>query len=271
MAAQQYYTAQEAMKKLGIAKSTFYTYVNEGRIQKRLPPHKQRGAYFLASEIDNLAIGSEGIKQRTKERSKTIFRRALPQDAQEMYELAQTAMARSGGYGIEAEKRLNYLTFPTSEIGHVLVKDGHIIGFFTLLPVTHKTLIQLMRGEVRASQILPEDFARFEPGEKIDCFIWEVIADPDEKQTGAKVIRKMLSFLHTLGKRGVEIEGLYAKATSPEGIDLSRKMGMHEMHLSGLSRLDYVPFEVKIAEMSNTFTKNYVQALKNYKKRHSKK
>lgn len=268
MATKQYYTAQEAMRKLGVSKTTFYEYVKDGRITKKLPPRKQRGAFFLARDVDDLASALRGfVKQYSETKETTVFRPARPEDAPEMFELGERIMSRSGGYGIPVESLLPFLAIPNSEVGHVLVRDEHIIGYFTVLPLNHDTLLQVMRREIRAREVKPEELAKFEPGNPIDCFLWEVMSDPYQKHIGQYLIGKMLTFFHSLGKRGIDIQGIYATATSREGISLCHKMGMQQMNLPEVIQPNWIPFEWKIQEQKNWLTKNYIQALKSYKKR----
>ncbi len=94
----QYYTAQEAMDILGMKKGLFYYYVNERSIEKHLPPGRKRGAYFLASDIDELATSLRGfVKQYSEEKKETIFRVARPEDAEGMYQLGERIMRPGGG------------------------------------------------------------------------------------------------------------------------------------------------------------------------------
>ena len=264
----QYYTAQEAMDKLGMKKGLFYYYVNERNIEKHLPPGRKRGAYFLASDIDELAASLHGfVKQYAEDKKKTIFRPARPEDAQEMYELGQRIMSRSGGYGIKPELLIPYLSMPDSEIGHVMIRDGHIIGYFTIVPLRHEQMLQRMKKERYIADFKPEELPTFGPEEPIDCFIWEIMSDPEQKHVGQYLIGKLLTFFHALGKRGVNIEGIYATSTSREGINLARRMGMKLMNLPEVIQPNYMPFELKIQETRNWLTKNYIQAFKSYKKR----
>lgn len=264
----EYYTAQEAMEKLGMKKGLFYYYVNERHIEKHLPKGRQRGAYFLAKDIEELATSIKGfIQQYSEEKKKTIFREARPEDAQEMYELGEKIMGRIGGYGIKPEQLMPFLSMPNSEIGHVLIKEDHIIGYFTIVPLRHKQLMQRMMKEIYIADFKPEELPTFDPGEPIDCFIWEVMSNPEQKHVGQYLISKMLTFFHDLGKRGVEIQGIYATATSREGINLSRRLGMKVMDLPEVIAPNYMPFELKIQENKNWLTINYIKALESYKRR----
>ncbi len=267
---EDFYTAKEARTKLRVTEDKFQYLVRTRTIEKIVPPGRTYGLYARA-EIDKLASTLNTLAaEHGKEREKTLFRIARLEDSQEMYELAQRVLERSGEHAITAEGRTHYLALPKSEICHVLVRNRHIIAFFTILPLKHDKMMHLMYDKVQASNIPVEDYAKFAPGEAIDCFIWEVMADPDNKHIGAYTIKKMLNFFHILGKRGVEIGGLYVKATSPVDIDVCRKLHMKEMPSSEATQLNYTPFEMNVQETSNTFTRNYLQALKSYKKRYVK-
>lgn len=272
-----YYNAQEAMRKLGISKSTFYYYVEEGRIHKYLPPHRKRGAFFLTTEIDEMANAQQRLRPSLSDgKQKTVFRSARYEDAQEIYELARYDRKTAKYSGTVAENRATYLSashtgiepiLPDMEIGHVLERDGHIIGLFSILPLKYETLMRLMKKEMRIDEISLEELAQYEPEEHVHCFIWKVAADSDDKHVGAHLIKKMLTFFHKLGKRGVEIDGVYAIATSHEEIHLCRRAGFTPIDLPGGTRSDWMPFELKIGSNRNRFTKNYLQAIKSYRKR----
>lgn len=264
----KYYTAQEAMDKLGMKKGLFYYYVNERQIEKHLPPHRQRGAYFLVEDIEELGASLRGfVKQYSEEKKRTIFRAARPEDAQGMYELGERIMRRSGGYGIPTESLIPFLAVPNSEVGHVLIRDGEIIGYFTILPLKHEQTMQVMSREIKTREVDPKDLATYAPGEQVDCFVWEVMSDPDQKHIGQYLIGKLLSFFHNLGKRGVDINGVYATASSREGIGLCRRLGMRLMDLPEVIQPNFMPFEWKIKENRNWLTKNYIQAFQSYQKR----
>ncbi len=230
-----YYNAQEAMRKLGISKSTFYYYVEEGRIHKHLPPHRKRGAFFLASEIDEMANAQQSLRQPLSEgKQKTVFRSANNEDIQEIYELAQYDRKSLKHSGAVAENSPTYVStshaaigpiMPDLEIGHVLIRDGHIIGFFSILPLKYETLMRILKKDVNIDEIIPKELLQYEPEEHVQCFIWKVVADFDNKHIGAHLINKMLTFFHTLGKQGVEIDGVYAVATSREEVKFCRRAG----------------------------------------------
>ena len=255
-------TSEEAIEKLGIPRSTFFTKVKKGEIVKELPAGRERGARYRIVTSNEKRLSTKDALENM------VFRRALPEDAQGMYELGESIMSKQGGYGIRAEKLRPLLEIPNSEIGHVLIKDGRIIGYFTIVPLKHKQIMQKMKREINIVDIPVDELPNFEPGIPIDCFMWEIMSDPREKGIGQYLISKILKFFHALGKRGVEIEGIYAVGSSIEGISLARRLGMKLMNLPKEPR--YMPFELKIQENKNWITKDYILALESYKRRENK-
>lgn len=271
----EFLTSREIRETYNIPKSTLHTKVNELGIKGVLPVGKQRGAKFAPEDVERIleSLGkNKPGKDLRQAENQIIFRSAYPEDAQDIHELGERVMSRSREHSVPTKILLQFLSLPGSEVGHVLVKNGHIIGYFTFVPLSHDKVMQIMRKEesslfhqLRTRNLLPEDLAQFEPDEPIDIFVWEVIAD--QKITGRYLIEYMGKFLHTLGKRGVNIVGVYAVATTPQGRDLCQRMGMKRMSLPQITQLDWTPFEWKIQENKNWLTKNYIQAIKSYKKR----
>ncbi|TMC13814.1 MAG: hypothetical protein E6J34_24410 [Chloroflexi bacterium] len=197
-----FYTAKEARTKLGVTEDKFQYMVRTEQIRKIVLPGRKYGMYSQ-SEIDELSAALTGfVQEYNKDKPKQTFRTARPEDAEEMHNLGQRVMEQSGGYGIPPENLIPFLSMPNSEIGHVLIREHHIVGYFTIVPLYHDKLMQRMREETTISQIKPEELASFEPGRPIDCFVWEVIVDPEQKHVAAYLIGKILTFFHTLGKRG---------------------------------------------------------------------
>lgn len=271
----EFLTSKEIIETYGVPKSTLDKKIKALGIKGELPPGRQRGARFTREDVERVleSLGkTEPGKDIRPTKNRIILRRAYPEDAQEMHELGERVMSSSREHSAPTKILLQFLSLPGSEIGHVLVKNGRIIGYFTFVPLTHDKVLQIMRKEesslfhqLRTRNLLPEDLAQFEPDEPIDIFVWEVIAD--QKITGRYLIEHMGNFLHTLGKRGVDIEGVYAVATTPVGRALCRRIGMKRMNLPQITLPDWTPFEWKIQENKNWLTKNYIQAIKSYKKR----
>lgn len=265
------YTAKEAWQKLGVTEDKFQYMVRTGQVNKVILPGRKRGMYSRA-EIDALAAELNGPEQRIAEdedQENTFFRRASVADVSEMYSIGVRIMSQSGiDFQVLPRTRTleEWLNNPFSEVGHVLLNRRDIIGYIIMLPLKHEQIMQIMTKELSFEELEFRNLASLESGEPIDLFIVAIITDPSKKNTGAYLIRKMLKFFHTLGKQGIEIEGIYATAYSHESRALCLSIGMHEMTLPRELR-SWIPFEMKVKETTNRYTRNYLQALKSYKEK----
>jgi len=124
----------------------------------------------------------------------------------------------------------------------------------------------ILSRKIRLRQIPVERYVPLEPEKPFDMYIGDVAADPNIKQVSVHLIGKMLTYFHHLGKQGIEIEGIYALASSREGVNMCRKVGMKPMNLPG-TEPSLVPFELRIQENVNRFTEDYIKALRAYKKK----
>jgi len=249
------YTAKEARNKLGVTKDKFQYMTRTGQVKKVILPGRTYGMYSR-SEIDELAAELNGPEQQIVEDEdleKFFFRRASVADISEMHSLEVRSMSQSGiAFQVLPRTRTleEWLNNPFSEVGHVLLNRRDIIGYIIMLPLKHEQMMQIMTREIYSDELEFRNLASLESGEPIDLFIVAIITDPSKKNTGAYLIRKMLKFFHTLGKQGIEIEGIYAPAYSHESRALCLSIGMHEMTLPREPR-SWIPFEMKVKETTN--------------------
>ena len=270
MAIKQYYNAQEAMDKLGVSKTKFYEYVNDGRISKKLDSNRQRGAFYPVSDVDNLAAALKGVvlAYNTEDEKERFFRVARLEDAPEVSRFSKYIFEPLGGHGTSEEVLFEWFKVPYLEIGHLLLERGKLIGYATILPLEHKQVMRIMHKEVRPSQIPVKDLPRLEPGKPIDMFIGDLAIDPERKQAVVYILGRLLTYFEELGKEGVEIEGIYATASTREGINICRRAGMKQMDMPDI-QTNWIPFELKVQGTKNILTKDYVRALNIYKRKHS--
>jgi len=268
MAKKDFYTAQEAMKKLGLAKSTFYDYVKDGRIpQPQLPSFRQRGAMFPAKQIDDLANAMKGLLISYHEEQQTYtFRIAKPEDAEALSKFSSYVFERVGGYGSPPEIFSEWFKKPFLEIGHLLLLNDQIVGYFTTHTLHDKQVKQVLNKEVRLSRIPIEDYEHLEPGKPLNIYIGDMAVDPNIKQLSVHLIGKMLSYFQNLGRQGIEIKNIYALASTREGVNICRKAGMKQIGTPKIET-DGVPFELKVQETQSILTDDYLRALRSYKRK----
>ena len=268
MAKKDFYTAQEAMKKLGLAKSTFYDYVKDGRIpQPQLPSFRQRGAMFPAKQIDELANAMQGLLVSYNEvQQQYTFRIAKPEDATALSKFSNYVFERVGGYGTPPEIYGEWFKNPFLEVGHILLNNDHIAGYFTTHPLSDTQIKQVLNREVRLSSIPTKDYETLEPGKPLNVYIGDMAVDPNIKQLSVHLIGKMLSYFQNLGRQGIEIKGIYALASTREGINICKKAGMIQVG-KPKTETDAVPFGLKVQENQSMLTDGYIRALKSYKRK----
>ncbi|HEU5227764.1 MAG TPA: hypothetical protein VFU49_08120 [Ktedonobacteraceae bacterium] len=195
-----------------------------------------------------------------------VFRVARPDDAIALSKFSEYSFEKVGGYGTPAEIFTNWFKNPYLEVGHILFHRGEIIGYFTTHPLHHELIMEVLSRKIRLRHIPIEQYAPLEPGKPFDMYIGDLAADQNIKQASVHLLGKMLTYLHNLGKQGIEIEGVYALASTREGIHICRRIGMKPMNLPG-TEPHIVPFELKIQETANKFTEDYIKALRAYKKK----
>jgi tetratricopeptide repeat protein len=274
------YTAKEARTKLGVTKDKFQYMTRTRQVKKVILPGRTYGMYSR-SEIDELAAelhgpeqliveGPEQLVVEDKDQEQIVFRKARATDVSEMDSLGARFMSQTGtAFQVLPPTRTLeewLMNNPFSEVGHVLLKRREVIGYSIILPLKHEQTMQIMSREINIEELESRDLASLESGEPIDLFIVAIITDPSKKDIGAYLIRKMLKFFHTLGKQGVEIAGIYAPAYSLESKALCLNIGMHEMTLPREPQ-SWIPFEMKVKETYNRYTRNYLLALKSYKEK----
>lgn len=197
---------------------------------------------------------------------KRTFRVARIEDAPAVSEFSKYVFEQLGGYGVSSEIFVEWFRVPYLEISHLLVEDGEIIGYYTILPFKHEQTTQVMQKEIKPSKIPVNELPRLEPGMPIDLFIGDVAVDPKRKNAVVYLLMKLFEYFENLGKQGVEVEGIYATASTRSGINTCRRVGMTQMDVPDVLP-DWIPFELKIQETKNRYTKDYIRALNIYKRK----
>lgn len=263
------YTAKEARNKLGVTVDKFQYMVRTGQVKKVVLPGRKYGMY-ARSQIDELAKSLSAFSEQYQEGEKNkpeypiFFRPATPRDITSMEQFARNVSARRGEDHEYTVSPPLFSSLPMSKFSYVFMRNDDVVGYFTIIPLKHDVLMKFMHNKLRDEDIRQDIIAEFEPGEPIDCIIWEIVSDPTKKCIGAYIIRKILKFFHTLGKQGVEIVGAYTIALSRDSRYYCRRVGMHRME-HPTTQTDWIPFEMKVKETTNRYTRNYLQALRSYK------
>lgn len=263
-----YYSASQAMRKLGIGSSTLYHFVGVGKIRRIVPPNMKEGYYFK-EDIDGMVRERE-LFLLTYSKDTSKFSKATEEDIRGIHEVCTSLWgSRTPGY----EVRLNsYKQNPS--IYYVIKKEGIVIGFLGLIPFRRDILEEIMNAGqndfyFRYQQILemPDSILPFIPEQPIYSLSLDMQikkGTPKEEQYGMRLIQGCMEVLEGLVKQHIVIEKLHASSGAEHAIKLARETGFIELpQLPGTTRKR---FEMDLAMTRSPFAKGYQEILKQRQK-----
>ena len=135
-----FYTAREAMEKLGLKKSTFYDLIKRGDIPEGIILPLRRHALYPKTTIDHLAEERARILgEYEQEPERLQFVIPTPEDFEQIVEIDSILFPEETRLSAEAlQKRLPY----NPEVTHILkdTKTGIILGYISMSPLKQDIL-----------------------------------------------------------------------------------------------------------------------------------
>lgn len=252
-----FYSSTEAMRKLGMVRSSFYDMVEKGKIKRIIPPGRSDG-YYPKVDIDRMAKAKElFILEYTQEPS--TFEQAKEKDIEGLYDVCKTLWRNTPSY----ETRLEWYK-KNPEMYYIVKQDNIIVGFLGITPIKRETLEKMM--ERPGLNETTEDILVFEDGVPIHGVFLEIGVRSDipiNKKYGRHLIEGGFSVLEKFATRGISIEKAYAHSRTPDGIRLCRKMGFKE--IPPAEGDNKVRFELELDVSSYPLLRNYQEIVKKYK------
>jgi hypothetical protein len=220
---ENFYTAAEARKRLGLPRSTFYYLVKKGTIKKVVFPGMKQGVYPRAA-IDRLALSIRALIDQYDAGS--VFAPATPEDLQAEVDIDLALYGRQGTTPLE--RRIERL-HRNPESNFVLRRSGEIVGHTAFYPVEHEYLMKLLHAEVSgipADKVLP-----WLVGVPLDVFFSVISVKPGfpldaARHAGLRLLAGVVSVLRSLARRGVIIETINCTSRTASGVKLARDLGM---------------------------------------------
>jgi predicted DNA-binding transcriptional regulator AlpA len=225
-----FYTASEAMKKLGYASSTFYEYVDAGKIKKVIPPGKKEG-YYLKAEIDKMIRAREAfILQYATDT--TLFEKAQEEDIQGITELCIDLFGKNGTANYET-RLAQYHSNP--DIFYVLRQEDLIVGYIGMFPLKKEAIKTIMSGaeesRFRNGLLTPENILPFKTGQANDVFLVIGVRQglPRSRVYGSRVISGAVEVMEQFARRDIIIKKLYGTSRTQDGIRIAKGMGFKQV------------------------------------------
>ena len=268
-APKNFYTAQEAIKKLGMPRATFFHLAKAGKI-KRVVPEGFTEGYYPKAEIDKMALAREMFTlQYTSDSS--IFRRAEEKDIQGITDLGITLFGTSTTPS--QENRLACWR-QNPDAYYVVEQDGLIVGWIALVPMKKEAIDVLMGYAKDATSLfvnmhqnvmLPENILPFKLEGARHVFLTVAARQglPRSKFYGMKLLTGGYEVLKEIARRGIFVENLYATSRTPDGVRLCRDLGFQEV---GANSIDGVKrFWLNIETTASPLFHQYQDIVKRYR------
>lgn len=233
-APKNFYTATEAIKKLGMPRATFFNLAKSGKIKRVIPDGFTEG-YYPKSEIDKMALAREMFTlQYTTDSS--IFRRAEEKDIQGITDLGVVLFGTSTTPSYES--RLACWK-KNPDAYYVIEQDDLIVGWIAMVPLKEEAIAVLMQDakdatsmfvNMRQNVMVPENILPFTADGAKNVFLTIGVRQglPRSKAYGMKLISGGYEVLTAFARNGIVVERLYATSRTPDGVRLCRDLEFQE-------------------------------------------
>jgi hypothetical protein len=224
----EYYTAQEAIERLKMARSSFFKEVDEGLIPFELDVGRQRGRRYPKEAIDTLAERTL-VKKKNKELPPLVFSPSSPADT---WSEVQIGIEIYGDDDIVPYKTLLEWRDINDAIQMSMKERGQVVGYSSLMPIDERIMRPLIRDEIREREI-PLDAIKQWTDHKITVYVSSLTVRPTKDKgldsaRGRFLIRETIRWALKLNQQ-YDIKNWYGIGATPEGQHLFEALGFQEI------------------------------------------
>ncbi len=272
-----FYTGKEAAQRLDMKLSTFYEHAKKGQFNKVMLPGKSEG-YFPKETIDKIAQARE-LALILYSIEPVIFSRAQSEeDIKGIVDLCIAIYGQGGTPSIEARMEIWH---KNPEVYYVVKQEGIVVGYISMIWFTDESLKTIMGPTPKYSHATEagrgiyavmgaENVRTYTEGQPIDSLFISLAVRPgmtnaQQREYGFKLIRDSLDILIDFARRGMPVKRLYATSEKGDGIQIARKLGMHEIRYDNENLLRFeLDFENATRGMAKEY-RDFVDSLHNNK------
>jgi len=223
-----YYTAEEAMKKLGKPRSTFFKEVENGLIPFELDPGRQRGRRYPKQAIDVLARRQK-VRHKQKEPSHLIFTPASPAD---LWAEVQIGLDLYGEDDIVPFETLLEWRDINDEMDMVVKDQGQVVGYSSLMPLDETIILPLIHDKIREKDI-PAKAIKQWTDPQISVYVCSLTVKPSnsakrDAEVGRFLIKHTIKWALGL-YRQFNIKNWYSIGATKKGQELLESLGFTEI------------------------------------------
>lgn len=234
MSEQEFYTASEARKVLGLTEATFFLRVKQGQIPKVIPPGKRQGLY-PKSVIDALA---QAMHILFESQEHMVFSRSTLLEQEEEMNIGIRAFGSE--YITPLPERIAFQLKSEYTFWSLKV-EGHVVAYISMFRFPAEFLDDILTGrrierEITVREVIP--FTRREP---FSVYIDVLAVDPQlphhlHNLYGGIIVSRFADAILNLRDNGFQIAKLYTVTATREGDNLVRKAGFHLMRGKSIAR-----------------------------------
>ncbi len=265
-APRNFYTATEAIKKLGMPRATFFNLAKSGKI-KRVVPDGYTEGYYPKSEIDKMALAREMFTLQYASDT-SIFRRAEEKDIRGITDLGVALFGTSTTPSYES--RLACWK-KNPDAYYVIEQDDLIVGWIAMVPMKEEAIAVLM-GETKSATFMfvgmhqnvmvPENILPFIPDGAKNVFLTIGARQglPQSRTYGMRLILGGYEVLENFARKGIFVERLYATSRTPDGVKLCKEIGFQEKENNATSAVKR--FWLDLATSNSPLLREYQEIVK---------
>lgn len=226
---QDYYTASETKKVLGITDGKLYNYVRYGHLTRITPPGRKQGVYKKA-EVDKFALELHAFLSTREDIIKedinpTAFTKVTKEDIEETLRVTEDVFKWRPSKAI----RTSWVK-KNPDVSYQLCKGGLVIGVASILPLNLNRIEKILSGEVSSEDTSPEEIEKYETGKPYHLYIMGVgvctsFSKQEKRFYGSKLIQGLCEAIVDLGRRGIEVATISGRSHTVDGIRIMRHIG----------------------------------------------
>ena len=252
---QDYYTASETKKILGVTDGMLYNYVRNGHLERITPPGRKQGVY-KKEEVHKFALELHAFLSSGEKHRRITFT-TVTRD-----EIEDTLKATEDIFKWRPDKAIRTSWIAKNpDISYQLCLDGSVVGVASILPLSLERIEKILNGEVSSERTQSDEIENYERGELYHLYIMGVgvifaFNKWEKRLYGSKLVRGIGEAIIDLGKRGIEIATISARSHTVDGVRILRHMGFKQIP----SVTKDVNFRINISESDIPVVKQYREA-----------
>jgi hypothetical protein len=265
-----FYSASEAMKRLGMSRSTFFEYVKEGRIKRTVPPTRKEG-YYEKVYIDKM-VQDNALFVLVHSIEPITFGRAQSED--DLRGIVDLCLAIYGQGGTPNYNARLEIWQKNPEVYYIVKQEDIVVGYISMIWFAPEALATMMGPTPKHSRVTsggtgiysvigPDTVFPFVEGEPIDNLFVSLgvrpgLSNTEQREYAFKLLRGTQDVFVNFAERGMPIGKLYATSERGDGKTLARKLHMKEIQYDNDPILRY---ELDVETADSMLLHPYKEAL----------